>query len=187
MGAFLGIFLAIIIIVIIVMVAVTVKQLGRQSKYKPVLDEYIKNNINVTNVIKLKTVSRDYSLYVDEPGEQLLFVDMQRCQNRLFKFSEIIGFELREDGRSTNGVGRAVAGGLMFGGTGAIVGAVTQKEMIDSVCIVLYLDDLANPEWIIKLNDCKLNKNSSEYRQISAFSNQFGAIIKLIISRREKA
>ncbi len=186
MGMFWGSLLVVFIIMIILGAIGAKEQAERQAKYKPKLDAYIEENVHVTNVIRLKTIHRDYSIYVDEPNEKILYVDMLNCHSREFKFSQIVGYELREDGKSTNGVGRAVAGGLMFGETGAIVGAVTQKETVENVFAVLYLDNLAEPEWIIKLNEIKIKKNSSEYRQLINFSNQLSSTVKLIISRKEK-
>ncbi len=48
----------------------------------------------------------------------------------IYRFSEIITYELVEDGYSIakGGTGRAIAGGLLFGGVGAIVGGVTGKR-----------------------------------------------------------
>ncbi len=45
----------------------------------------------------------------------------------IFEFSNLLNFELLEDGETITkgGLGRAVAGGLLFGGVGAIVGGVT--------------------------------------------------------------
>ena len=48
----------------------------------------------------------------------------------LFTYDQIVDYELTEDGEaiSKGGLGRAVVGGLAFGGVGAIVGGVTGKK-----------------------------------------------------------
>jgi len=50
--------------------------------------------------------------------------------NVVFNYSDIISYELLEDGESITkgGLGRAVAGGVLFGGVGAVVGGVTGKK-----------------------------------------------------------
>lgn len=55
---------------------------------------------------------------------------------QLFRYDQIIDFELLEDGESISkgGLGRAVAGGVLFGGVGAVVGAVTGGKKTKSVC-----------------------------------------------------
>ena len=48
----------------------------------------------------------------------------------VFEYSDIVSYELLEDGESITkgGLGRAVTGGVLFGGVGAIVGGVTGKK-----------------------------------------------------------
>ena len=63
----------------------------------------------------------------------------------LYRYDEVVTFELKEDGNSVSsgGLGRAVAGGLLFGGAGAIVGAVTggktTKRVLTSIDFVISL------------------------------------------------
>lgn len=59
----------------------------------------------------------------------------------LFNYNQILDFELLEDGESLTkgGLGRAVAGGILFGGIGAIVGGVTGGKKTKSLCNTLKL------------------------------------------------
>lgn len=65
----------------------------------------------------------------------------------LFSFNEIVDYEFSEDGDviTKGGVGRAVAGGLLFGGVGAIVGGSTgektSKTVIKSMQLRISLDN----------------------------------------------
>ena len=54
----------------------------------------------------------------------------------IFEFSNLLNFELLEDGETITkgGLGRAIAGGLLFGGVGAIVGGVTGGKKSKGVC-----------------------------------------------------
>ena len=56
--------------------------------------------------------------------------------NDIFEFGNLISFELLEDGYSVTkgGLGRAVVGGYLFGGVGAIVGGVTGGKKAKKVC-----------------------------------------------------
>src|SRR5690606_10900120 len=49
---------------------------------------------------------------------------------QIYNYSDIVNFELLEDGESiaSGGLGRALVGGALFGGVGAIVGGVTGKR-----------------------------------------------------------
>ena len=50
--------------------------------------------------------------------------------NILFKYEDILSYELLEDGESITkgGLGGALVGGALFGGAGAIVGGITGKK-----------------------------------------------------------
>ena len=54
----------------------------------------------------------------------------------LFNYDQIVDFELLEDGESVTkgGLGRAVVGGALFGGVGAVVGSVTGGKKTKGVC-----------------------------------------------------
>lgn len=62
-------------------------------------------------------------------------------RNELFHYNQILNFELLEDGASITkgGLGAAAAGGIIFGGTGAIVGGITGGKKTKSVCNSLRL------------------------------------------------
>ena len=51
---------------------------------------------------------------------------------QIYSYDDIIDFELLEDGTSvaSGGLGRALVGGALFGGAGAIVGGVTGKRKL---------------------------------------------------------
>lgn len=52
------------------------------------------------------------------------------------KFENIINYELLEDGESivSGSLGRAIAGGVLLGGVGAVVGAVTGSKKTKAIC-----------------------------------------------------
>lgn len=72
-------------------------------------------------------------------GSYLQIDDRHRAfkvDNSIFEFANLLSFELLEDGETVTkgGLGRAVAGGLLFGGVGAIVGGVTGGKKSKNVC-----------------------------------------------------
>ena len=65
----------------------------------------------------------------------------------LYRYDEIVSFELKENGNAitSGGLGRAVVGGVLFGGAGAVVGAVTggktTKQKLTSIDISITLSN----------------------------------------------
>ena len=107
-------------------------------------------------------------------------------------FAKIIGFETYVDNqvetRTDGGISRAVVGGLLFGGAGAIVGASTAKQVssdtVNSYKAVIYIDDLKNPRFEFPLITQKTDKQSPIYREAEGFAESVNASVKVIQSRR---
>ena len=121
--------------------------------------------------------------------------------NEPIPFEKIIGFELKDNQTtvtkttspkyktSTNTgsmLGRAVVGGILTGGVGAVVGAATAKKTTEVVeegkttttvkhnyRITLTIDDIANP---VRIIDCKYHQDKAE---------QIANVLNVILHRNQ--
>lgn len=88
----------------------------------------------------------------------------------IYKFSDAVEFELIEDGNSITkgGIGRAVAGGLLFGGVGAIVGGVTgkrkTKSTVNKLQVKITVNSISEPIRYINLIASEVKKKSLTYK-----------------------
>ena len=87
----------------------------------------------------------------------------------IYNYSALIDFELLEDGDAqlTGGVGRAIVGGALMGGVGAIVGATTRKKSkktCSKLQIKLTLNELNNSTQYITFINAETKKNSMLYK-----------------------
>lgn len=91
--------------------------------------ELINRRIPVVNSFKATKKVGTY-LQIDENHKSF------KIGHDIFEYSNLLSFELLEDGQSITkgGLGRAVAGGLLFGGVGAIVGGVTGGKKSKGIC-----------------------------------------------------
>ena len=88
--------------------------------------------------------------YLDEKNKLMYLFDYKNCDpsdNHLHKYSDLINFELIENGEKMTieqhgQIGRAIIGGALFGVAGAVVGAstapTTTSTKIDNMNINLY-------------------------------------------------
>ena len=87
----------------------------------------------------------------------------------LFSYDQISSFELLENGESvaSGGVGRAIVGGLLFGGVGAIVGASTSghKSVCEELKIKVTVNNYYTPAFYIPFIKAETKKSSSEYKE----------------------
>ena len=127
-------------------------------------------------------------VYIDDHNKKLLVANGMISQRYVLNYNDILGMEVQEDGVHTNGVGRAVVGGALFGGTGAVVGAVTGKKTVQNIRIILYLKDVINPKVEINFIDSRdIKCDSDVYRYIRNFANHLDATVRAIIANNENS
>ena len=91
-----------------------------------------KNQLLISNFKATKNVG---AISFDD-NTQTFIITKSKNSKDLYRYSQIVAFELLEDGESVTkgGLGRAVVGGLLFGGVGAVVGGVTGAKKTKSIC-----------------------------------------------------
>lgn len=104
----------------------------------------------------------------------------------IYDYSEIVSFELAEDGDvvTKGGLGRALVGGALFGGVGAIVGGVTggktAKKVIKSMSVKITVDRKSNPVVEIVLLNSETKTDSFIYKGFKKQADEIIAILKVI-------
>ena len=125
-------------------------------------------------------------VFVDNHNNKLMVLDGKSGRKAALNFKDIIGMEFKEDGISTNGVGRAAVGGILFGGVGAVVGAVTGKRTVQNIKIIIYVSDVVSPFVEISINQSsKIKCDSSTYKEIMEFERRLDATIRAILAKNE--
>lgn len=101
-------------------------------------------------------------------------------------YEEIIGFEILEDSQIVGGIKRAIVGGILAGGAGAIVGSLTAKEKaITSLQAVLYRENINSPKFMFDLINLQTNTTDPRYIEAKEFLGNINATIKAIIAKAE--
>lgn len=138
----------IIVLIVVIIIAVNViKAEIREKKHPsapPKSPEQIKADyLKEIGLNPNKSISfgRFYDIFFDDSKQKFT------VYRKVYDYSDIIDYELIENGetykKSGNGLMRAVVGGALFGGVGAIVGASTTKttsqEKVNSLYINIFL------------------------------------------------
>lgn len=124
------------------------------------------------------------TLLIDE--ENRLFKLKNMLVLDIYSFDQIIDFEIIEDGESVvkGGLGRAVAGGLLFGGVGAIVGGVTGGKKSKGICkslqVRIGLKDALDENIYIKLINSETKTKSFLYNSCIAAANDIINVLSKI-------
>lgn len=113
-------------------------------------------------------------------------VDMQ-----IYDYSSIIDFELLEDGNSIEkgGIGRALVGGALFGGVGAIVGGNTghkHKRTCSKLQIKITQNDISIPAIYVDFISTETKKTSSIYTTAYQFAQEAMSVLNIITNDLNK-
>ena len=136
---------------------------------------------------------------------------------KIFPVSEILSIEVVEDGHTVsqstttgkteektsnaNMLGRAVVGGVLLGGVGAIIGGATAKktgstaattntttkDVVNSITLKLLLNNTSTPLLSIPFLSGQITKHSYEYTNVYSGIERCEALIKVLIARASNA
>jgi hypothetical protein len=121
----------------------------------------------------------------------------EEFQSSFYNFSDILECSIIEDGEtvtktsSSSLIGRAMAGGVLFGGIGAVVGGLTGEkianEKIYKATLSIVFDDLDYPIREVNFlnSNMLVDRNSELYRIVFDELNRWHKTISVIIKRNE--
>ena len=104
---------------------------------------------------------------------------------QIYDYSSIVEYELLEDGNSIEkgGVGRAIVGGALFGGVGAIVGGMTNhkhKATCSKLQIKITLNNISNPVVYVNFIETETKKDGIIYKSVFPMAQEALSILSVI-------
>lgn len=124
---------------------------------------------------------------IDNDSKQIAFKEGYGSIKK-YSYSDIIGCEVIEDGETTyrksGALGRAVVGGIIAGGAGAIIGGVTAKgqenKEVKTVDFKLLLRDTNNPSFRIRFFDA-WEETARTKKSVKHSDSVYGPILRKAI------
>lgn len=121
--------------------------------------------------------------------------DGQQLPSRTFVIDQILGISVTENGKNVfgsdagNTLGMAAVGGLMFGGAGAIVGAMAGQnaKSITDISVTLSLDDLSTPFVSLNLVTAPIPRGSEQHTSLAAEAKKWAGMLDILLSRHKKS
>lgn len=129
-------------------------------------------------------------LEVDEP-ERKWRIPVKTGLPKIHTFDEIVSFELLEEGETITkgGIGGAVVGGLLLGGTGAVIGSVIGKKQTKPMCnsmnIKIVLNNMDSPNKYITVIDTPLKRSGFVFETLYSQAQECLSVLQLICDRQE--
>jgi len=135
---------------------------------------------------------------IDEPNGKVCLVSWTpgALTNRVVTYRDIISCALFEDGETitktvrSSQIGGAVAGGLLLGGAGAVIGGLSGKRVetrkIKRIDLRLVINDVARPAHDVCFLAVETNREASLYKAAADLARQWQARIDVLIKRAER-
>ena len=162
--------------------------------------EMLKSNMSISKIIIQKL--DDYpqkciGVAVDERNKKLALSGVNTKENnaffdfRIYDFEKVASVDIVENGNSaiSGNTGATIAGGLLFGGVGAIAGASKGKK-IKKICnklsIEIYFDDLYEPVFMLNYINKPTKSDSRVYKDSIEKIKEIYAILNYVVMQNKK-
>lgn len=154
----------------------------------------VEDNFTIIKRIDTSDAKNRNVFLVDSNSKRIAIFNYDIESVTYIAFNSIINVELIEDNSTImqGGIGRAIAGGVLAGGVGAIVGASTRSsdDVVRSLQVRIITNNLDNPCNLISIissPDAKIKRDSGIYKEMFALTQEIYSIVYSIIEQNKKA
>lgn len=154
--------------------------------------ETIARNLNTLVKSQGGNVARSIS-YIQYPVRYRVVIDDGKKELHIFSgsdfekresvpFSDVLGFEAFKSGKSSVSIGKAIVGGVVAGGVGALIGAQSgAKEKLSSYTALLYRKDLSHPSYEFNFKLSGMDQTSATVENADRFVADLSGVIRSIV------
>lgn len=166
------------IVAFILLMVITVQNSEEENKTRNQLAEKNRDKIkrkleeisfNESKEIYLTLDSISPKMKIDTKNKQIAICNYYTNELKIIPYQNIIECQIVEDGATvlSGGVGRAIVGGVLAGGAGAIVGAATRKSksVTNSLSLKIVTSDVNESLIVIPILESHTNRDSEKYKE----------------------
>jgi hypothetical protein len=140
---------------------------------------------------KVSDFMNKYALIVDEHNEKWAVVSARTGSTAVYDYKDLLEFGILEDGDSIMGgrAGSVVAGGLLFGGLGALAGAAGSRKVRStcrSIVVHIVTSNMHARPIDIPLLSAETRKDSAVYKNAISKAREFASVLAVIKNAAEE-
>ena len=128
---------------------------------------------------------------IDTANQRIAFCDYYKNTLKVIPFKNILECEIIDDDTTvlSGGIGRAIVGGALAGGAGAVVGAATRKSksVTNNLSIKIITSDVSDSLIVIPILETSTNRASDKYKKAWSVAQEVHAVIVSIIKTTSTA
>jgi hypothetical protein len=189
-----------LLIVTCVLIAVGIYNANQTEKQKKCTEEENKKKFaieleekgfNATKKLALGLWLHAPVMQIDTDSKRIAICDYLKSKLTILSFSEILDCEVLEDSSTilSGGVGRAAVGGMIAGGTGAVVGAATRKSknVTNSLSIKIITTDIDDSLMVFDLITSETSRDSDLYKKSIYLAQEIHSTLISIIKTQQNS
>jgi hypothetical protein len=182
-----GFFIPAFIIAMAIVAFVVISEQKKNKQNLTAATSDVQNN-GFTISRQVSNPDNNFSLLIDNTHSKWAIT--RGSDHAIFDYSDLIEYELLEDGESLvkGRVGSAIIGGMLFGGIGAVAGASRSKK-VKSLCSSMSVRIIVNnpycPQYIIPIISSQIKTDGLIYNTAKANAQDFTALLALIKAKAE--
>lgn len=167
------------------------------SKEKSAISWWQKEGIQITQVHRFKCYQQKEMLFINEAEQRWAYVGGLFLVSKIYRFSDIVDCQIQEDyaqeleQKVSGKSGSALAGGLLFGATGAIIGSAGKrnvsgsfKQICKSLSVQITLAISESPVYKIDFLSSPVDTQSTKYKIAKDDANK---LVSVFLSLKAQA
>lgn len=191
-----GMFLILFAVVVVAVVIFTWINAGEKAKRNK---NFIENLKNFNSSQSLENISGDAGIALDELGYEICLWTYKNndFEERRLKYQDIISVEILEDDISiiktdrVSQIGGALVGGVLLGGVGAAVGALSGKKQsstgkVKKLDLKITINDTRHPIFIISKLNSEASTDGFLYKTFKEQLEHWHGVFEAIIKKSEQ-
>jgi len=157
-------FFLIVVLIAVFIIILSIINIGKNKKNKKAFADLQNTDSRFSGAKLFDFINTSFILISESGFIALKSLDMKEL--KILNIKDITGFEVLTDGKAVANIGGAVAGGILFGGIGAIIGGMQQQEKITKMSFLFKTNDFNNPNIEIPVIALSVKKGSFEHKAI---------------------
>ncbi len=178
-----------IIIVLVIIVMMYIPEKKREKNKNSLLSQLKQDKFKADKTYNISLMDDSKQVLFDLDNNKIAILDVLANTLDYIEINKIIDCEIIQDNATImkGGIGRAIVGGVLAGGVGAIVGAGTRgsSDVIKNLAVRIITNDISKPLVMITLIDGEVKRDSHVYKKHMASAQEiYSAIISIINSSK---
>ena len=175
------------VIILAIIMIVAIQSAKKEAENKNSLQGQLKQDkFKVDKTYDIISLGINKQVLFDLDSKKIAILDAVAKTVNYVKFSSIIDCEIIEDNTTImkGGIGRAIVGGVLAGGVGAIVGTGTRgsSDVVKNLAIRIITNDISNSLVMITLINSDTKRDSAFYKNCMASAQGIYSTIASILN-----